>query len=106
MLMELGAVGDIRDHFRRDISREGLAAELDVNPDNLGRLFLMYTGEKIGDYINRLRVEAALRYFEDPGTLIQNVALEVGFENVSTFNRVFKKIMQCTPTDYRARLRE
>lgn len=97
----------LKENFRSDISREGLAARLEVNPDNLGRFFLMYTGDKLGDYTNKLRIEAAARRLNDRGDIrISEVAGEVGFENVSTFNRIFKKIMGRTPTDYRAQLEQ
>ncbi len=96
----------LKENFRSDISREGLAAQLEVNPDNLGRFFLMYTGDKLGDYTNKLRIEAAARRLhEGDDILISDVAAEVGFENVSTFNRIFKKIMGSTPSDYRTKLK-
>ncbi len=96
----------LKENFRSDISREGLAAQLELNPDNLGRFFLMYTGEKLGDYVNQLRIAAAARRLHESDQQIQSVAREVGFDNISTFNRVFKKVMGRTPRMYREELRQ
>lgn len=95
----------LKENFRSDISREGLAAQLGLNPDNLGRFFLMYTGEKLGDYINQLRIAAAARRLHESDQQIQAIAQDVGFDNISTFNRVFKKAMGQTPRAYREQLR-
>lgn len=97
------ALAYLRENYRDEISREGLAADLGVNPDNLGRLFKMYTGERLGDYVNRLRVRAAAWRLRDPQRRIGDIAVEVGFENASTFNRVFKNIMNTTPSRFRER---
>ena len=95
------ALSYLRENYRDEISREGLAAELGMNPDNLGRLFKMYTGDRIGDYVNKLRVQAAAWRLRDSDRKIAEIAEEVGFENLSTFNRVFKNIMKTTPSRFR-----
>jgi AraC-like DNA-binding protein len=95
------AIEFIGGNFTRNISREGLASMLGINPDNLGRYFKLYTGEKINDYINRLRVETAAEILDETDKTIVEIAFSVGFENISTFNRAFLKVMNETPTEYR-----
>ncbi len=95
------AIEYIKENFVDSISREGLASHLELNPDNLGRYFKLYTGEKINDYINRLRIEAAAKLLTATEDSIVEIAYAVGFENISTFNRAFQKIHNQTPTDYR-----
>lgn len=95
------AMAYIGENYTSAISREGLAAMLNLNPDNMGRYFKMYTGERINDYINRLRVEkAASLLIETPDNIV-HIAFAVGFENLSTFNRAFQKIREETPTEFR-----
>lgn len=95
------AIEYIKKNYTADISREGLAASLDINPDHLGKAFKSITGEKIGDYINRLRIEdAAKRLVETKGKII-DIAYAVGFESLSTFNRAFAKILGISPQEYR-----
>ncbi len=95
------AIEYLKDNYTSTISREGLASMLNLNPDNMGRYFKIYTGEKINDFINRLRIEDAAQRLQATDENIVDIAFAVGFENISTFNRSFQKIMEITPTEYR-----
>lgn len=54
------------------------------------------------DYINHLRiVEATERLTQEPDTPIQNIALDIGYRSLSSFNRAFREIMDTTPTRFR-----
>jgi two-component system response regulator YesN len=94
-------LGFIKDNYTCDISREGLAAALGMNPNYMSTLFKKYTGLKINDYINKLRIEAAAQQLSGSETKIIEIAYSVGFESLTTFNRVFKAVMGKTPTEYR-----
>ncbi|MBP7735635.1 MAG: helix-turn-helix domain-containing protein [Spirochaetes bacterium] len=98
------AVSYIRENYTSDISREGLAASLDISPNHLGKFFKIHTGKKINEYINELRIHDAAERLRarDQGTII-NIAFAVGFESLSTFNRTFLKIMGITPSEYKDR---
>jgi AraC-like DNA-binding protein len=92
----------LRNNYLRDISREGLAASLDISPNHLGKFFKIYTGKKINEYISELRIrEAAKRLKENKNENVINIAFSVGFESLSTFNRAFLKIMGVTPSEYK-----
>jgi AraC-like DNA-binding protein len=92
----------LKNNYLRDISREGLAASLDISPNHLGKFFKIYTGMKINEYINELRIrEAAKRLSENKNENVINIAFSVGFESLSTFNRAFLKIMGITPSEYK-----
>ena len=91
----------IRENYTSDLSREGLAAAVDLNPNYMSTLFKQYTDEKINDYINRLRIEEAQRKLTERDAKIIEIAFSVGFESLSTFNRVFKNVTGKTPTEYR-----
>lgn len=54
------------------------------------------------EYINVLRIgEAAERLIKEPDTPVTNIALDVGYRTMSSFNRAFKKIHNNTPSDFR-----
>ncbi|WP_430462232.1 helix-turn-helix domain-containing protein [Thalassolituus sp. LLYu03] len=54
------------------------------------------------EYINQLRIgEAADRLLSETDTPITNIALDVGYRTMSSFNRAFRKIHDTTPSDYR-----
>ena len=94
-------VNYINSNYTFDISREGLAATVDVHPDNLGKLFKRYTAKKLGDYINELRVRDAARMLAETDESIIQIAFSVGFDSLRTFNRAFPKFMNMTPEKYR-----
>ncbi len=95
------ALSYIEENYSSDISREGLAASLNMHPDSLGRFFKMYTDRKISEYINELRVKKAAQLLRESEDNIIDIAFSVGFESVTTFNRAFMKEMKVTPTKYR-----
>ncbi len=93
----------IAENFTSDISREGLAASLSMHPDSLGRFFRLYTGKKISEYINELRIGKVAADLRNSDASIVQIAFSAGFESIATFNRAFFKVMKTTPTDYRER---
>lgn len=92
----------IKANYLSDISREGLAASLDISPNYLGKLFKIYNGKTISEYISELRIrDAAKRLTENKDENVITIAFAVGFESLSTFNRAFLKIMGNTPSEYK-----
>ncbi|MBN1495196.1 MAG: helix-turn-helix domain-containing protein [Spirochaetes bacterium] len=100
------ALAYIEMNYTSDISRENLAASLDISPNHLGKFFKVHTGKKINEYINELRISDAARMLrEQSDENIINIAFSVGFESLSTFNRAFLKVMGVTPTEYKEKNR-
>ncbi len=91
----------IHENYTFDISREGLAATVDVHPDSLGKLFKSVTSKKLGDFINELRVKDAAKRLVETDDNVISIAFSVGFDSLRTFNRVFPKFMNMTPEKYR-----
>lgn len=95
------AVEYIHENYRFDISREGLSAMIDLHPDTFSRLFKLYTGKSLPDYINELRINYAKELLTASNESIVTIAFTSGFESLSTFNRAFYKSANTTPTVYR-----
>ena len=91
----------INREYTEEMTREDLASFAGVHPDSLGRQFKKYTGYKLSDYINELRINEAARRLREEDTNIIDIAFGVGFESVRTFNRTFPKYMNETPFSYR-----
>ncbi len=94
----------INDNYDTDLTREGLASAVDINPDHLSRVFNRYTGKKINEYINAIRIEEAKKKLENSSYNITEIAISVGFENLRTFNRYFLSATGVSPTEYRAKI--
>ncbi|MCH8533331.1 MAG: helix-turn-helix domain-containing protein [Saccharospirillum sp.] len=82
-----------------------LAGEVGIPEYRLRSLINQRLGYRnFNDYINQLRIaEASRRLSQDADIPILNVSLDVGFRSLSSFNRAFKDIVHCTPTEFRQR---
>ncbi|WP_010136439.1 helix-turn-helix domain-containing protein [Ochrovirga pacifica] len=78
-----------------------LASSLNLNVDYFSRLFYKTFGIRPNEYIQKKRVERAQLLLVATQNDLQEIADQVGFSNVSYFSRVFKKLTQKTPLQYR-----
>lgn len=98
------ALAIIEQKYADEITREFLADEVGMNADYFGKIFKQYTGKKLGEYINEVRVRGAKEMLADPENSISNIAFAVGFESLPTFYRVFMKYTGQTPQAYRKKI--
>ncbi|MGZ5566768.1 MAG: helix-turn-helix domain-containing protein [Limisphaerales bacterium] len=68
------------------------------------KMFKKATGLNFTDYVSRVRVEKAKNLLLNPNLRISEIAYEVGFQSLTHFNRVFKKITGQSPSHYRTQL--
>ncbi len=95
------AIVYIHENYMDDISREGLASLVGLNHDHFGKAFRIYTGKKLNDYINDLRVKNAAVMLRETERKIIDIAFDSGFESLRTFNRAFIRSFGITPNAYR-----
>lgn len=84
-----------------NFSRADLARELDVSEANVSRLISGFFGKSLPQLINELRIRDSLQLLKQTDAAISVVAEQVGFSSLPTFNRVFKDIMNISPSEYR-----
>ena len=84
-----------------DVNISQIAKLFHYNERYIGQLFKKETGETICEFINYQRLERAKLYLATTHDTVINIALKTGFNNVTYFNRVFKKLYGMTPTQYR-----
>ncbi len=95
------AVSYLRENYAEDISRENLAATLDLHPDSFSRYFKMHTGKKYSEFLNDLRVAEAVRQLEQTDQPVITIAMNVGFNSLRTFNHAFMAATGKKPSDFR-----
>lgn len=91
----------IHAHYNEDISLEKLSQMFYVSPYYLCREFKRHTNRTIIQYINITRVMNAQRKFMETNMNVTAVSKEIGFSNLTHFNRVFKSFTGMTPSAYR-----
>lgn len=92
----------MRLHFAADLDLKKIAKEAGSSSFHFGRLFQAYTGETTFAFLRRVRLSLAMRMLqEDALVSITEVALSVGYETPSAFNKVFKKQLSLAPGDFR-----
>ncbi|HEY6111236.1 MAG TPA: AraC family transcriptional regulator [Chthoniobacterales bacterium] len=93
----------IEEHSAEELSLSKVAKAANISPNYLSEKFKEVTGINFVDYINRIRFEKACRLLHDVDLRISEIAFAVGFQSLSQFNRVFKKLAGQSPSAYRAR---
>jgi AraC family transcriptional regulator len=89
-------------HLDETLDLATLAAVAHFSAFHFHRLFRALTGEPIGDYIRRRRIElAAMRLRSQPDVPVLEIALGVGFGSNEAFARAFRARFGCTPTTWR-----
>jgi len=86
---------------RAAVCVEDLAADCGRTPSHLCRAFKKYTGKTVMDYVMERRVQSAMLHLRGTTDKIAAVALASGFNDLSHFNRTFKKMLGCSPREYR-----
>ena len=91
----------IDNNYMYDITLEQLANVAGYSKYHFSRIFKQYNAMSYIQYINARRTRAAEVLLLDPDIPITEVAMRSGFKSLTTFNRIFKEIKHCTPTDFK-----
>jgi len=91
----------LHEHFAERIRIRDLCAAGNISERSLHRLFVRHMGENLTDYLCRLRIGRACMLLVDTDRKVSAIAADVGFSNVSNFNRRFRAMRQMSPMDFR-----
>lgn len=91
----------ISEHYMENITLAGLAELVNMSETGLSRLFRSITGMSCIDYVIDYRLTKAMGMLRCSDKPIIEVAYETGFNNISYFNRTFKKHCHQTPSEFR-----
>ncbi len=91
----------IDENFKKEIRLKILSDIAGMTPAAFSRFFRMRTGKTVSDYIIDTRLGHAARLLVDTTTNVAEICYECGFNNISNFNRIFKKKKGCSPTAFR-----
>src|SRR5437867_2751397 len=91
----------IEGHSAEELSLSKVAKAANISPNYLSEKFKQVTGMNFVDYVTRIRFEKACRLLRDVDLRISEIAFAVGFQSLSQFNRIFKKLAGESPTQFR-----
>ncbi|NGZ77025.1 response regulator transcription factor [Saccharibacillus alkalitolerans] len=84
-----------------DLSVKTLADQVYLHPVYLSKIYKAETGEALGDYIIRMRMERAAHLLKHSSKKIYEITSELGYQNPQYFSKMFKKQYGMTPNEFR-----
>jgi len=91
----------IAKNYMDEIRLNTLADIAGMSPSAFSRFFKLHTGRNLSDYIIEMRLGYASRMLVDTARSIAEISFQSGFNNLSNFNRIFKKKKGCSPSEFR-----
>ena len=88
-------------HYREEIRLAQLSDIAGMSDSSFSRFFKLHTGRNLSDYIIDLRLGYACRQLVDSTNSVAEICYASGFNNLSNFNRIFRKRKGCSPSEFR-----
>lgn len=91
----------IDQNYKDEIRLTQVADIAGMSPSAFSRFFKLHTGRNLSEYVIDLRLGYACRMLVDSTHSIAEIGFSCGFNNLSNFNRIFKKRKGCSPSEFR-----
>ena len=91
----------INENYMHEIRLSDMASLAGMSPSAFSRFFKLHTGRNLTDYIIDMRLGYASRQLVDSTNSIAEISYSCGFNNLSIFNRIFRKKKGCSPSAFR-----
>lgn len=95
----------LEDSFKSSFNIDDVSNEYGLSRRTLERRFKTATGDSPIAYLQRIRVEAAKRHLETNNISFEEITWETGYEDASSFRKVFKKHTGLTPGEYKSKFK-
>ena len=96
----------IRSNFVGNLSLDFLAEQAHISREYLSRKFKSYTGTNISDFIAEVRIERAKQLLRSSTHSITDISSYCGYTSIGNFQRFFKKLTGCSPSEYRKKMKK
>ena len=91
----------IDNNYGEEIKLGTLAGLACMSEAAFSRFFKLHTGRTVSDYIIDIRMGYATRMLIDTTDTVADISFRCGYNNLSNFNRMFRRKKGCTPTEFR-----
>lgn len=94
----------IDERFEEEINLTTVESVTHYSYRNINRIFQSIRNESIGQYVKKIKLKKAADYLKNSKDSISDIAFHVGFCDIATFSKAFKREFNCSPTSYREQL--
>ncbi|MCK9862980.1 response regulator [Paenibacillus sp. ATY16] len=94
----------IADHSHEDISLEAIGRMVGLSPFYISKMFKDQLGINYIDFLTECRIKKAIKLMADPERSLKEITYMVGYHDPNYFSKVFKKMCEVSPTEYRKTL--
>jgi len=88
-------------HYAEDITLDSIAEKMNITGGYLSTYFKEKTGKNFSEYLHEIRIGKAKEYLLQSNMKINDIAIKSGYQNMNSFNRMFKKLTGYTPSQFR-----
>lgn len=96
----------VREHFVEEISLQDIATVANMTPTAFCKFFKVKTKKTFSHYVNEVRITHACKLLFNDDLTISQVCFDCGFNNLTNFNKNFKRFTKMVPSEYKACLKE
>lgn len=97
------AVKHLLANFRGEVRVDDLLKLTGMSRATFARQFKLHAGRTSGEFVNKLRIQAACRELSETERSVTEIAMNCGFGEISFFNRLFRREKGCSPREWRGR---
>lgn len=91
----------MNDNYHKEISLKDVSSLVSMTEESFSRFIKKRTGNTFINSLNEIRLGHASRMLIDTSHSVTEISYQCGFNNISNFNRLFKKKKKCTPIEFR-----
>jgi len=88
-------------NYQHPITARDVAEAIHISPNWLSKFFHRGTGKTVTQYLNEVRILEAKNLLKNSGLSITEVAARIGFNDLSNFFKVFRKLERMSPKEYK-----
>ena len=95
----------LQSHYQYEITRDSVAAQFNITPNHLSRLFQTHGRMTFSGYLTSVRIDRAKHLLVNYNLKLDDIAARCGYHDTPYFCHVFKKVTKATPVEFRLKIR-
>lgn len=97
------ALDYLNENYANNVTLEDISKVLNYSVSNIPLMFDKFIGMNFKKYLDTIRIQKSIQMLNNSDESITVIAMQCGFNNIRTFNNVFKSVTGMTPTEMRGK---